>query len=413
MKLCMAGVPLALVLALSILLTATPASADQAKGFSCPATGDPSEIVTCYNDDGSVKPGFPKVTPKPFSGGTDVNNDMKKDRLGSVTTDLAGNKIECWCLQKSSKTAQRFAYAFVPKGGGARQWFGGCFYPNGKNFLHCYGQVYVNGPNRGRFVEYTAVSQDNIEWGDDPNGPPTGTHDKHFRYYNSGTNKGKIQKFKTRGMWVLVGHDADGKAIYKYRTTSSTACPVTDPPSTPQGLFTVAFEPGELPEGGELVGPFNGVDEQPLAVIANTEAPPTYEYRLMVPPTFPANYEDLAGSVVTAGDVAIYPGDQFIATGSGITDAWVHPLAALPEVGGWELIEFDDEHATFQATTYAEPFPGEPFGPFVVISDALPGETTAAYVGEDVGMSLTTQGPAVFAVPLMAQPAAKGLERKE
>jgi len=208
--------------------------ADQVKGFACPATGDPYEVVQCFDDKGKPKPGFPKQNSKPFNDGEDVNGDGKKDRLGSVMTDAKGNKVECWCLQKSDKTPQQFAYAFVPAGGGGRKWFGGCYFPNGQNGLKCEGDVVKKGPDKGKIDEYTKVSQYNVDRGTDNTKPPDGTKDKHFCYFNSGPNKGKILKTLTEGRWVKI---SDTPPRWRYETTKTTPCPIKDPPAQPQDLL--------------------------------------------------------------------------------------------------------------------------------------------------------------------------------
>src|SRR4051794_18264519 len=90
-----------------LTLAAKPQLADQQQDFTCPENGDPYVVISCRDKDGGQKPGFPKKVTMPFAEGQDINNDGKKDRLGPGTPDammdVAGNRIEQWCLQKSDK----------------------------------------------------------------------------------------------------------------------------------------------------------------------------------------------------------------------------------------------------------------------------------------------------------------------
>lgn len=365
------------------------ASADQEKSFSCPASGDPAEVVKCYDNEGKLKPGFPKRNPKPFNDGEDVNNDGKKDRLGSSMKDSKGNAIECWCLQKSDKTSQQFAYAFVPADGSGRKWFGGCYFPWGLNSLKCEGEVIKEGSMKGMIKEYTKVTQSNTDRGTGPSMPPTGTMDKHFCYFNSGPNKGKTQKILTEGMWKPV---AGGK--YQYMTMKSTPCPVQDPPKNPQDLLASVF--GIDPNDADAIaalGDFGGFDQPAAVLIADARKRPQLEYRLMVPPTISFSDGDTPARTLEAMEAAIHAGDELTITGSGVEGAFVAGDAATLDRGGWELVETGPEHATFRATTTVRLEPGVPFGPFVVLSEALPGPVMWTYMGRDIAMSASTGMP--------------------
>lgn len=379
-------------LAILTLLTAgvPSVSADQVKGFGCPPAGDPYDYEKCYDERGNPKPGYPKKIPRPFDGGEDVNDDGKKDRKGSTRSDLAGNKIECWCLQKSDKTPQQFAYAFVPAGTNERRWFGGCYFPNGNNNVICKGEIETNGPNKGKVKEYTSVCQDNIDWGPRRNDPPTGKKDLHFKYYNSGDNKGKVQKFKTEGTWEPDGTGPDGKPKYKYKETKRTECPITPPPATPQELLVATLEPGEIEEGFALG--FGGTDAPNFTVLSVPETAPFWEFHALLPTD--RGFLDDVPDVWTAIETEIHPGDEFTLTGSGFQAVWMSDEMKSAERGGWVLSEVDDEHATFVATTHAQPETGYPFGSFFVHSEAKAGTIRWAYMGEEIGVTGEMTGPA-------------------
>lgn len=369
--------------------------ADQEKVFNCPEQGDPYETVKCYDNMGKLKPGFPRDDPKPFKDGEDVNNDGKKDRLGSSMKDAKGNAIECWCLQKSDKTGQQFAYAFVPADGSGRKWFGGCYFKFGYNTLKCDGEVIKEGPMKGMIKEYTKVTQINIDLGAPPPMPPTGTKDKHFCYFNSGPTTGKIQKNLTEGQWKPVAITRDGKVVYQYMTMKSTPCPIQDPPKTPQELLASVFgiNPND-PDAVAALGDFGGYDQPAAVLIADATKRPQLEYRLMVPPTF-----TFSADTLVAGEVTVHQGDELTITGSRVEGAFVAGDAAALDRGGWVLVAAGPEYATFRATSTAQIEPGVPFGPFVLVSEALPGPVTWAYQGRDIAMSASTGMPETVIKP--------------
>jgi hypothetical protein len=376
-----------LAILIPLVVMAPPTMADQVKGFGCPAEGDPYEYEQCFDERGNPKPGFPKQTPKPFDGGEDVNGDGKKDRLGSTMSDLKGNKVECWCLQKSPRTAQQFAYAFVPAGGG-RKWFGGCYYGNGDNNLVCKGEVETRGPNRGKIKEYTSVCQDNIDYGPDRSQPPTGKEDKHFKYYNEGDNKGKVQKFKTEGAWERDGTGPDGKPKYKYKETKRTACPIVDPPAQPQDLLAMVLEPDQLPDA--LANGLGGIDRPKFTLLSSGDNAPMWEFKAYLPAQL--GFLDVSTEAWLSVNTKIHPGDELTITGSGIQAAWMAADAA--RVGGWALVSQDDQHARFVATRLAEPETGEPFASFFVFSEAAAGTIRWAYMGTELGLTGEASGPA-------------------
>ncbi|HKY33472.1 MAG TPA: hypothetical protein VJV23_13140 [Candidatus Polarisedimenticolia bacterium] len=389
---------LSMVLA-AFALDSHPRANDEV-AYDCPPNGNPAEIVNCYDPrTKKSKPGFPKRTEKPFDQGEDVNGDNAKDMRGRNYEDLAGNRIECWCVQKSAEQpSQQFYYAFVPKGG-TRQWFGGCFFPNGNNQLapHCDpADVVKEGPNKGRCKEFKGAWQYNWDYGTDRSKPPNGTKDKHFKYHHSGPNKGKIQKSRTMGAWVKTGQkDANGNDVYIYVTDPAMTemDPPEDPPSKPKDLLAV----GPDSNGGSELASF--------ALIPDLSALPAWTYSLLVAPPFhdgardPNTQEPLATSV----ELSIRAGDELTITGTSISAPFVSGNAALPSHGGWQIAGSSHEHVTFRATQdVSQAGLNLPLGDFGFTSSATAGPVRWAYAGEDISAFETTTGPAAGGIPALS-----------
>jgi hypothetical protein len=362
---------------LGLLVTAPPALADQEVSGACPAEGDPYIITVCYDSAGRET--SRTKTDKPFAGGEDVNGDGKKDRKLTEIPDAEGNKIECWCVQKSDKTAQQFYYAFVTKGG-RRSWFGGCYFPWGRNSMQCLGTIETSGSDKGKYKRYDGVCQANIQYRPSgPNSVPTGTNDKIFYHVNKGPNTGKNVKYLTKGYWKAVGTNK-----YEYVTTETKQCPVKDPPRVPHDLVSVNPD-----------NPNNGIHTPRSVLVANTDNLPQWEYRLIAAPLVLADDVDPETEIETTFRLDIQPGDAIVITGEALNNPSVCCEAALPQFGAWRVASADNEHVRYEATVPAvmEGTHDLGFTGFRFFSPAPEGQIRYAFFGENAGDSMVTVGP--------------------
>jgi hypothetical protein len=393
----------ALVVPLLGLLTGIPlvgsVSAKEVQEVFCPADDEPYKQIDAFDEDGKRKTGYPKKEERPFKDGQSCCGDGVKDQLLESQLDRAGNAMETWCIQKrTGMTGQQFYFAFVPKGG-KRHWYGGCFFPHGSNGVDP-TLDFVD-----KKVTITLLKQRNEDYGGDFSKPPTGTADKHFTYFNSGKDAGKYQLSTTEGTWKKDGTDADGKQKWKYETDGSKTKNDTPrkPPDKPWQLVTTVnlvidreFRPlTSLPD-------HPGVTMPAVALVVDASSPPTFEYRLLMKPWLDegAIDPDTLEEAVVSSEGTIHAGDVWTITADGITSAVVSGDAALPGFGGWQLEEFDSQHATFVATATVTDTTllNLPIGSFLIESGAPAGEIRWAYSGTEAGEISTTVGPS-FAVP--------------
>jgi hypothetical protein len=353
------------------------ALADQEVIAYCPASGDPYIVTVCRDSSGHET--SRTRTDKPFSGGTDMNGDGKKDRKLKDYPDAEGNRIECWCMQQSTQTAQQFYYAFVTSGG-RRSWFGGCYFPWGRNTLQCVGTLETSGSDKGKYKRYDSVYQLNKQYcPSGPNRVPTGTNDKLFCHLNKGPNSGKNVKYLTKGYWKAVGANK-----YRFVRTQITQCPVKDPPRYPHDLLVVNPD-----------NPNHGIHTPRTELVANTENLPQWEYRLIAAPLTLADDVDPNTEIETTISLDIRPGDVLVVTGEQLNNPSVCCEAALPEFGAWRVASFDAEHVRYEATEAAvlEGAHEVGFTGFRFDSPVPEGQVRYAFYGEDAGDSWVTVGP--------------------
>jgi hypothetical protein len=338
----------------------------------CPAKGDPSRKVFYFN---ATKGQFGIRTEKlKFSDGMDVNEDGKKDQLLDSGMDLAGNKVETWCLQQSDKIDQRFGLAFVPAKGdnaGKRLWFAGCYFANAMNTTLYFGKVDMKS---GNYKEYDEVVFNNRDYmADNDLKIPMGKNDYHFRYFNAGPNKGKIRKDNSTGKWVK-----NTEGIWEYKTEKVDEGDVVDPLKLPQDLRVASN-----------VSPNGGVDVATAVVTTDVVVGPNWSYALQVNPSF-----TWGDDVLISPSVHINAGDQLTIAGAGITDPYVSGEAATPAFGGWQVLEYDSQHVTFVANYSVDVLPDRAFGSFGFHSDyPASGLVPWVYAGGEIGISSHTWGP--------------------
>jgi hypothetical protein len=308
--------------------------------------------------------------------------------------------METWCIQKRADvTGQQFYFAFVPKNG-KRHWYGGCFFPHGSNGVDP-SLEFVDDK-----VTITRLQQRNEDYGGDFSKAPTGTADKHFIYFNSGKDKGKYQLNTTEGTWEKDGTDADGKDKWKYKTdgTKTKTGTPRKPPDKPWQLVTTVDNLVIEQEFRRLVSlpDHPGVTMPAVALVADASSLPTFEYLLLVRPWLDegAIDPDTLEEVVVSSEGTIHAGDEWTITADGITSAVVSGDAALSAFGGWQVDEFDSQHATFVATATVTDTTvlNVPIGSFLIESTAPAGEVRWTYSGTEAGQLSTTIGP-TFAVP--------------
>lgn len=317
----------------------------------CPGAGDPAETVQF--PDGTTTTN--KVHWQDVDDG-DIDGDGKQDMKGQALTDEEGNEVVCWCLQASPKHGQMI-YCLKISRAGKKEFFGGCFFPEGHNGLMCPGaRPSRKGPT---FVKIGEVEQINIEEHPPKYPCPPGKDqpeikDYHFEKHADGT----CESAKSIGKWVCEGHRWFYRSKEVEGSNKKYPCP-----DAPGGVV--------LP----VVADAGNYQGSAATCVGVQGAGGLWSFRVAADVGF---------------DLSVMPGDKVWIGASRVTDATVTGFAATVAGGAWYVSDVDPDGVEFTAGAPSQ-FVG--LDSFELTSTGAGGWGTWTYEGSTWAHGGPTWGP--------------------